>query len=147
MTTPYKDERHCLHCLKDTMHECFDSEHPRDSSVDMQTCLVCGWWGLGMGPEEYDPPQEREPEEEIDKEEEERPPLPFLVPIHSASVLLREGTDLVILKTEVECPFTKSGQPEQTPLQVQFEATAKTGVDYCVRVFGLEPEVINTRKK
>ena len=49
----YKDERFCEHCNKDTMHECLDSTHERDSSQDYQECLDCNWYSVG-GSEYHD---------------------------------------------------------------------------------------------
>lgn len=53
----YQDERHCGHCQADTLHECRDSEHERDSSDDFQRCTVCRWYKTGHS-RTYEPPIE-----------------------------------------------------------------------------------------
>jgi hypothetical protein len=65
--------------------------------------------------------------------------------IKSITVLLTHGTDKVFIKTELPCPYVLAYSPEQTPLQLDFEATYDTGADYVRRVFGIEPEIINGR--
>ncbi len=46
-TEYYDDERFCDHCKKDTLHNCRDSTHERDSTDDYQECKDCGWWMTG----------------------------------------------------------------------------------------------------
>lgn len=65
--------------------------------------------------------------------------------ILEARVLLTNGTDLVTLRTELPCPFTKEGLPSQPPLDLRFDATYDTGIEYCRNVLGLDPKVVNTR--
>jgi hypothetical protein len=65
--------------------------------------------------------------------------------ITKATVLLTRGADLVVLKTELPCPFVKEYSPEQPPLDLQFSATINTGADYCRDVLGIEPEIIEAR--
>ena len=64
--------------------------------------------------------------------------------IVGATVLLTRGTDKVLLKTNLPCPYTPAGVTEQPPLDLSFDATRGTGVDYCRTVLFLEPKVINT---
>jgi RNase P subunit RPR2 len=42
------DEAFCDRCDRDTRHRFRWSEHERDSSNDMRTCLVCGWYRFGF---------------------------------------------------------------------------------------------------
>lgn len=62
--------------------------------------------------------------------------------IKSITVLLTTGADKIFVKTELPCPFVPAYLPTQPPLQLDFEATQNTGIDYVRRVFGIEPEVI-----
>jgi hypothetical protein len=66
--------------------------------------------------------------------------------IIKATVLLTRAADKVVLKTELPCPYAKAFAPEQTPLELQFDATIDTGVGYCRRVLGIEPKFINARQ-
>lgn len=66
--------------------------------------------------------------------------------IKSITVLLTLGADRIFVKTDLPCPYVTAYAPEQTPLQLDFEATYNTGIEYVRRVFGIEPEVINGRK-
>lgn len=54
----YKDERFCQHCDRDTPHECKDSGHERDSSMDYQKCLICKYYMLGMSSKLAEPYEE-----------------------------------------------------------------------------------------
>lgn len=65
--------------------------------------------------------------------------------IKSITVLLSHGADKVFIKTDFPCPYVLAYSPEQTPLQLDFEASYDTGVEYVRRVFGVEPEIINVR--
>lgn len=56
----YKCEYHCPNCKKDTVHQCDDGGHERDSSGDLRTCDVCGWWRSGMS-DQYHPPVQSSP--------------------------------------------------------------------------------------
>jgi hypothetical protein len=67
--------------------------------------------------------------------------------IKSITVLLTHGTDRVFVKTELPCPWVRAFLPEQPPLQLDFDATHDTGIEYVRKVFGVEPEVINGRSK
>ncbi len=44
----YRDDRYCDRCDRETLHDCKDSGHERDSSQDYRKCLVCGLerWGM-----------------------------------------------------------------------------------------------------
>jgi hypothetical protein len=48
----YYDKRYCPNCKRDTLQQCRDSDHERDSSNDFQECLYCGWERSGYGPYE-----------------------------------------------------------------------------------------------
>jgi hypothetical protein len=65
--------------------------------------------------------------------------------IKSITVLLTHGCDKVFVKTDLLCPYVPAFQPEQLPLQLDFDATYDTGIEYVRQVFGIEPEVINGR--
>jgi hypothetical protein len=39
----YDEIRPCSHCNLDTLHQCYDSGHERDSSDDWARCTVCNW--------------------------------------------------------------------------------------------------------
>ena len=60
-TDIYVDKRYCGHCNNDTMQECRDSGHERDSSNDYQECLACHWYKCGMNPH-WEPPFEEKQE-------------------------------------------------------------------------------------
>jgi hypothetical protein len=68
------------------------------------------------------------------------------IKIKSISIVLTHGTDRVYVKTDLPCPYSLAGQREQAPLQLDFDATYDTGAEYCRKVFGIEPTVINGRK-
>ncbi len=67
--------------------------------------------------------------------------------ITGATVMLTHVIDIVIfdIMPKYPCPFVPDLLPSQPPLQLEFRATADTGVDYCREHFGIEPKVINTR--
>lgn len=66
--------------------------------------------------------------------------------IISATVLLtRSGPDRVILETDFPCPFVPTFLPSQPPLDMSFDATCDTGVDYVRKNFNMEPTIIDTR--
>ena len=44
----YEDTAFCEHCQAETTHRFRGDGHERDSSGDMTTCLVCGYWESGM---------------------------------------------------------------------------------------------------
>lgn len=68
------------------------------------------------------------------------------IEVIKAVVLLTNGADKVVLKTNMPCPFVPGYLPEQPPLDLLFDATYDTGVRYCRDHLRLEPEVINTRQ-
>ncbi len=61
-----------------------------------------------------------------------------ILEVIEVSVLLTDGPDKILLKTKLPCPFVKGAIPSQPPLELSFEATYDTGIDYCRRVFGYE---------
>ncbi len=61
--------------------------------------------------------------------------------IIKATVLLTDGPDVVLLDTDLPCPFVLAFSPSQFPLQLRFDATAGTGVAYCIETLGVKPEV------
>lgn len=64
--------------------------------------------------------------------------------ITGASVVLQNNhADIVSLKTDLPSPTPGDSQC----LDLQFRATIDTGVDYVRKHFGLEPEVVSTRKE
>lgn len=63
--------------------------------------------------------------------------------IEKATVLLRNGTDIVYLKTNKPSPFPPSVSRDS--LSLSFEVVADGGEAYCKQHFGLEPETINAR--
>lgn len=63
-----------------------------------------------------------------------------------AIVILSSMCDKVYIKTELPCPFVKNFLPSQPPLDIHFDATYDTGVQYVRDNFGIEPEVIDTRE-
>lgn len=62
-----------------------------------------------------------------------------------ATVLLRHGTDHVLLDVNNSSPFPKG--ISNPFLTVSFEAQHDTAVEYCRKNFGIDPEVINTRTR
>lgn len=68
------------------------------------------------------------------------------ISITGATVLLSETADKVLLNTNLPCPFVAEFLPQQQPLQLDFEATYNTGIDYCRQILHIEPEVINIRR-
>jgi hypothetical protein len=62
--------------------------------------------------------------------------------IISAIVLTGRGPDKVMLKTDLPCQYVPAFLPSQPPLELDFHATAGTGVEYVRENFGLEPEII-----
>ena len=67
------------------------------------------------------------------------------VEIKGATVLLSGGCDFVTLQTDLPCPFVKDFMPSLPTLSLRFETTYDLGIEYCRRVFGLDPKVINVR--
>lgn len=65
--------------------------------------------------------------------------------ITKIQVLLCNGTDEVHVYTDLPCPFTKAGLPSQPNLTLNFKATFNTGIEYCRRVFKIEPEIVSLR--
>jgi len=64
----------------------------------------------------------------------------LLLKINRCSVLCTEdGTDIIFLYPDIESPF-----PEMKyPAAIEMQARKGYGVEYCKKVLGLEPEVIN----
>ena len=61
-----------------------------------------------------------------------------------ASVLLREGTDLVSLEVDKPSPFPPGVSTQN--LRMSFECASNTGVRYCTQNFGCDRvDVIDTR--
>jgi len=67
------------------------------------------------------------------------------IQVTKVTVQLTDATDKVYVRTELPCPFVKGAIPSQPPLDLMFDATYDTGVEYVKKVFGVEPEVINSR--
>ena len=68
------------------------------------------------------------------------------IEITGATVLrMRYGTDMIRVHTDLPCPYTPSGEPEQSPLVLQFYATTGTAADYCRNHLGIEPKIIDSR--
>lgn len=67
--------------------------------------------------------------------------------IFGATVLLSDGCDKVHLKTDLTCPFSLNGDPDQTPLQLSFDTGKNRGIAYCRSVLGIEPTIIDIRRK
>jgi len=59
MPETFQMETFCDHCDKDTMHEFYDAGHERDSSCNLETCMVCRWWKSGFSSVQH-PPSEGE---------------------------------------------------------------------------------------
>lgn len=55
----YEDIRLCHICDRETPHECKDSGHERDSSMDYQKCLICKHYKFGMS-SDYGKPDDEE---------------------------------------------------------------------------------------
>lgn len=63
--------------------------------------------------------------------------------ITGASVILQNNhADIVSLKTDLPSPV----QGDSDCLDLQFRATIDTGAGYVRKHFGVEPEVVSTRK-
>lgn len=46
----------CDHCGRDTNHKVVSQGHERDSSYDTETCMVCGWYRMGLtGDKQHEP--------------------------------------------------------------------------------------------
>lgn len=60
-------------------------------------------------------------------------------------VQLTNGVDIVYVYTDLPCPFVKMAIPSQPNLDLVFKCTYDTGIDYVRSVFGIEPEIINSR--
>lgn len=67
------------------------------------------------------------------------------IKIISAKVILTEVCDKIILKTPFPCPFVPEGLPSQPDLELLFDATYDTGIDYCYKTLGITPKVIDLR--
>jgi hypothetical protein len=65
--------------------------------------------------------------------------------VKSAVVHITNGPDKVSLETELPCPYCEEYLPSQPALELTFDATFDTGVDYCRRFLGIEPEVVDLR--
>lgn len=66
--------------------------------------------------------------------------------IKKAEVMLREGTDLVSLVTNKPYPFPAVvTNGEKRELRLQFEVVRNRGIRYCNDLFGIFPNIINTR--
>jgi hypothetical protein len=65
--------------------------------------------------------------------------------ISKITVQLTNATDKVYVKTDLPCPFVKDAIPSQPPLDFYFDTTRDTGIEYVKKVFGIEPEIINSR--
>jgi len=55
----YTDIFYCDNCGEDTKHSVCESEHERDMSNDIRTCLTCNWWWSGLT-DKYSPPLNNE---------------------------------------------------------------------------------------
>jgi hypothetical protein len=51
----WKDTKLCDHCGIHTLHEFYDAGHERDSSHNRETCMVCGYYRLGMSDRLWEP--------------------------------------------------------------------------------------------
>jgi hypothetical protein len=49
----------------------------------------------------------------------------------------------VSLKTDLPSPYTLEYDPEETPLELSFQATKGNGANYCRQYFNIEPEIID----
>lgn len=67
------------------------------------------------------------------------------IKILSATVLLTTGCDKIILKTSLPCPYIPDGLSSQPDLDLRFDATYDTGIDYCYKTLTITPEVIDSR--
>lgn len=56
-------------------------------------------------------------------------------------VMIREGTDQVIIHTDLPSPYV--AEVDDEPLQLQFGSIKGMGIDYVRAVFGVEPEIID----
>lgn len=65
--------------------------------------------------------------------------------IESVTVYLTAGADKIFVKTNLPCPFCEKADPSRAPLELDFQATFDTGVDYCQKVFGITPKVFDIR--
>ncbi len=67
------------------------------------------------------------------------------IEIVSVKVLLTNATDRILVKTKYPCPFVPEALPSQPDLELQFDATYDTGVEYCRNTLDIEPQIINLR--
>lgn len=67
------------------------------------------------------------------------------IEIVKARVLLTNGMDKIDLITTLPCPFVSEFLPSQPSLQINFDATQDTGVEYCRKHLKIEPEVTDVR--
>lgn len=66
-----------------------------------------------------------------------------MINIIRASVLLRDGTDMVSLEVDKPSPFPPGVSTQR--LRMSFECQSNTGIQYCLDNFRVQPEVIDTR--
>lgn len=71
------------------------------------------------------------------------------IEIVKAEVLLRDGTDLVLIVLDKPYPFPDAVRGVKNPpmLRMQFEVVRGHGVDYCQQHFGIFPDIINIRAR
>ena len=62
------------------------------------------------------------------------------IKVRKVSVLIKSGTDSVSIFPEWETPFPDMGYPPVLTMEVK----KGYGIEYCRRVIGIEPEVIET---
>jgi len=62
------------------------------------------------------------------------------IKIESATVVLGNGTDTVLLHTNLPSPFPKEVSSQN--LILSFSATYDTGADYCEKTFNITPKII-----
>ena len=67
------------------------------------------------------------------------------ISVNEASVLLTSGPDVVRIKTSLPCPFVKEFIPSQPNLELRFECSHDTGIQYVKDNFNIEPMVRNIR--
>ncbi len=67
--------------------------------------------------------------------------------ITKATILLTGGPDKIIFGTDLPCPFVPEYLPTQPSLELEFQTTYDAGIEYCKKHFGIDPEVINVRRK
>ena len=68
------------------------------------------------------------------------------LPVRKIVVMLTDGTDDITIYTEFPSSYTKEFGGDQ-PLTINFKATKDTGENYVKTVFGLTPEILDTRSK